>query len=378
MHIVVSHKDIKRAFERVCGVIAAKPEKPILVNAVMVAKDGALHVRGTDLYLSMSCKIACEVNKHGTMIINARDTLEKLRVLPPGPVQIREVGGKCEVQSIGTKKRHTLTMPNSEDYPPFPFNDGTNRIKMTARALSRVLAMVEGCIKEDDASNPGVCCARIEFDGAMMHVVGTNGHRMTHVAIQCDAQATNLLITKKGVVELRKMIDSTRNDVESTDMYVSINGAIAFFECAGVTFGAKMVDATFPDWRGFLKLAGSPVTNHAIVGRAKLIECIRSATAGLSDKMMRLAIGSGKISIEARSDTSESTDEVDVDCHGTPVVMGMYMANIIGILEALDCQDIRIGYGHDLDPLYIAPHPIPQDEHFDAPVMPSRLGEAVK
>lgn len=372
MDIIIAQKDIRKAFERIAGVVPSKPDKPILVNALLTAKDGALHVSATDLILSVKCRVACEVNKPGNIAVNAHDLLERLRIHNPGPIHLRIVGDKLEVKGVGTTRKHTLATVQAAEYPQLPQPDGAQWIEFTARSISRMLGMVAECVDPEPQSK--LHCALVEFDGSWARFAGFSNSRSVHTAAKfSSAKPPRVLLPKKSVAELRKLIDSTRTDPESTTMRIGVVGGMNFFECAGVTLGSKAPDIQYAPFEQVLKHANASSTNEATCSRALFIEAIRATSAGLTNKQIVFTFGTNLINLQAKDETSEADEDFAVDYSGPPIKLAAYPEHLLTVLGAIDSDTVSIKFGGDMDPVIIRPATMKDDEQFDGIIAPARL-----
>src|SRR6516165_7283541 len=89
MELTVAKKDLLKLVTRMQGVAERKSTMPVLSN-VLLTVDGpnALRLSATDLYLAISGRIPAEVTKGGAVAVPAKDLLERVRMMPDGPIHI--------------------------------------------------------------------------------------------------------------------------------------------------------------------------------------------------------------------------------------------------------------------------------------------------
>src|SRR6185436_7289757 len=95
--------------------------------------------------------------------------------------------------------------------------------------------------------------ALFEWDGDVVRMVTTDGHRLSKVDVKVagrQASAT-MLIPLKAIHELRRLCDEMASEPPSGDaperkkpeLQITQSGSSAFFQGAGMTFSVKLVDA---------------------------------------------------------------------------------------------------------------------------------------
>src|ERR1700722_20790229 len=89
MDLTVAKKDLLRLVTRMQGVAERKSTMPVLSN-VLLAVDGpnVLRIAATDLYLAIAGKVTADIGKGGSVAVPAKDLLERVKMMPEGPIQL--------------------------------------------------------------------------------------------------------------------------------------------------------------------------------------------------------------------------------------------------------------------------------------------------
>src|ERR1700735_853115 len=89
MELTVAKKDLLRLVTRMQGVAERKSTMPVLSN-VLLAIEGpdTLRLAATDLYLSLAGKVQATVSKGGSVAVPAKDLLERVKMMPDGPIHV--------------------------------------------------------------------------------------------------------------------------------------------------------------------------------------------------------------------------------------------------------------------------------------------------
>src|SRR5207248_2342825 len=122
MELTVAKKDLVKLLSRMQGVAERKSTMPILAN-VLLAVDGpnALRLAATDLYLAVSARTTADISKGGSVAVSAKDLLERVKMMPEGPIYIStQDNSAMSLKAQGTARRYTLRGMPGEDFPPIP------------------------------------------------------------------------------------------------------------------------------------------------------------------------------------------------------------------------------------------------------------------
>ena len=110
MELTVPKKDLLKLLTRMQGVAERKSTMPVLSN-VLLAVEGpsALRVAATDLYLALIGRVPADVSKGGSVAVSAKDLLERIRMMPEGPIHIAtQDNATTTIKAAGSARRYTL------------------------------------------------------------------------------------------------------------------------------------------------------------------------------------------------------------------------------------------------------------------------------
>jgi DNA polymerase-3 subunit beta len=181
MHVVVSKKDLLKVLSRCQGVADKKSTMPVLGNVLLEVKSpDRLRVAATDLYLSLSTSIPAEVQSGGSVAVGARDLLERVRMMPEGPIAITTTpNAATTIRAVGASRRFTLHGVPGEEFPTLPEPDANaTPLVLDTRSISRLIAGTYFSISTDD-TRLHLNSALFEWDGERVRMVTTDGHRLS-------------------------------------------------------------------------------------------------------------------------------------------------------------------------------------------------------
>lgn len=382
MDVTLSKKDLLRIFGRTQGVADKKSTMPILSNVLVQAdKDGALHASATDLFMAVTTTAAAESVKPGSIAVPAKELVERVKAMPEGSVQISTTeGASVLIKAVGAKREFRLRGMPGEDFPALPKPDQkAQEITIGAGVLADLIARTHFSISADE-TRPHLNSALLEWDGDVIRMVTTDGHRLTKYEVVADGgkASFSLLVPLKGIAELRRLCDDLRADKgagEGAPLKLLRGGPNVFFSTGRAggeesTLAIKLVDAQFPPYQ---QVIPQRTESSVRVGRAQFIDVLKAMSVAASERTgsVKLSLTKGMMRVTSENpDSGDALDEIPVDYSGNDMTIGFNVRYILDALGALDEDEIKLGLSGELDPVMIEPA---SDRKFLGIVMPMRI-----
>jgi DNA polymerase-3 subunit beta len=376
MELSVAKKDLLKLVSRMQGVAERKSTMPVLSN-VLLAVDGpnALRVSATDLYLSIAGRVPAEVKRGGSVAVPAKDLLERIRMMPEGPIQIvAPDGASTSLKASGSPRRYTLRGMPGDDFPPLPSpTEGAPALSMAVDVLATLMQKTYFSISTDE-TRAHLNSALFEWDGDVVRMVTTDGHRLSMMEQKIPGkQATaTMLIPLKAILELRRLCDELAAEAKDQKPEIAItqSGSSAFFQAGTTTFSVKLVDAQFPPYAQVIPQA---TEKRVRIARAPLADALRAVSIAASERTggVKLALSGNAMHITSESpESGDGSDEVPIDYSGAPITVGFNAKYFLDVLGALDEDEVELGLSGELDPAVVRPV---SERKFLAVVMPMRI-----
>jgi DNA polymerase-3 subunit beta len=382
MELTVAKKDLLKLVARMQGVAERKSTMPVLSN-VLLAVDGpsALRAAATDLYLALVGRITVDVSKGGSVAVPAKDLLERLRMMPDGPIHLStQDNAATTIKAAGSARRYTLRGMPGEDFPPIPGpSEGSPSLAIDVDVLQELVAKTHFSISTDE-TRAHLNSALFEWDGDVVRMVTTDGHRLSKMEVKVSGRqaSATMLIPLKAIQELRRLCDDMgaegkdggKDASSKPQLQITQSGASAFFQGGGMTFAVRLVDAQFPPYGQVIPQQSEKLVR---VPRAPLAEALRAVSVAASERTggVKLALTKGTLRITTESpESGEGFDEVPIEYAGPDMTIGFNARYFLDVLAALDEDDVELGFGGELDPAVVKPV---GQRQFLAVVMPMRI-----
>jgi DNA polymerase-3 subunit beta len=376
MELTVPKRELLRLVARMLGVAERKSTMPVLSN-VLLAVDGpsTLRIAATDLYLALVGRVTVEVSKGGSVAVPVKDLLERIRMMPDGPIHlVSQDNASTTIKAAGSARRYTLRGMPGDDFPPLPApSEGSPSLAIEAAVLQELVDKTHFSISADE-TRAHLNSALFEWDGDIVRMVTTDGHRLSKMDVKVSGRqaSATMLIPLKAIQVLRRLCEDLVAEGKDSkpQLQITQSGSSAFFQAGGMVFGVRLVDAQFPPYAQVIPQKSDKVVK---VPRAQFADALRAVSVAASERTggVKLGLAAGTMRISTESpDTGEGFDEVPIEYAGPPMTVGFNAKYFLDVLGALDEDEIELGFGGELDPAVVRPV---GGRQFLAVVMPMRI-----
>jgi len=377
MNITIAKKDLLHLASRASGIAErGKSTMPVLQMLLLDGEESRLVVSATDLYRSLVDHIPAEVTTPGLIAVGAKDLVDRVKMMPDGPLLLTSDDRALTVKAKGTARRYTLRAMPGGDFPPIPQAD-PNAAKLTldGGVLSRLIALTKFSVATDE-TRPHLNSALLEWSGNTVRMVSTDGHRLSKAEATVDASASaSLLIPLKALSSIDELADAAFRSTEGEEagkLTIIPSGSSAFVLAGTAIFSVKLVDAQFPPYAQVIPASSESVVR---VSRTLLADAVRAVSVAASERTgaTKFSIGKGKILIESESaESGDGTDELPIEYSGKSIAIGFNARYVLDALGALDTEEVELGFTGELDPMVVKPVD-PAGPNYIGVLMPIRI-----
>jgi DNA polymerase-3 subunit beta len=367
MEFKIQKEEFLRGLYLAHGIADRKSTLPILANVLLrtEGKDKIL-CGATDLNVTTVVTLGAKVEKEGGLTVEARKLFEIVKGLPGDEVAVRRTeqswaeirSGKVEFKLVGMPDR---------DYPKLPSIQEAETVKVDSATLREMIAKTIFSVSLDE-TRQHLAGVLFESDGTSARMVSTDGHRLSKVGRPLPGGpklATGILIPRKGVVELRRAIET-----REAPCAIGVHQGNFVLKADDVGISVKLIDGQFPPYDQVI-----PKDNDRalVLSRLALLDALRRVSLMSSDKTqgVRFAVEKGKLRIESDNpDLGAAKEEIDVPYKGSPVQIGFNARYFIELVSEMETPEVRLELSGELDPGVVRPA---DGSDYVGVVMPMRL-----
>jgi len=376
--IVTTKKALLRPLGRVMAVAEKKSTMPALACVHITQESpGLLRLRATDLYLSLTdtAEMTAEATKSGKakgpppvevkfpeegLAVQAKELLERIQVMPDGPIVLSIDGTKFEVKAQGHARRFRMQALPGSDYPsPITPDDGSASVTLPASTLRDLCEKVV-CSISDDETRAHLNAALLDWKDGALRMTSTDGHRLHRHRVSADGSAaaiSSLLIPKKAIKALQKFVSDCEASDESANIKVTQSGSNVFFDHGAASFVCRTVDAQFPPAD---QVIPQNAPHHCTAPRAALLDALKAVgiAADSTTNGVKLTFAKETLTLESQDSKTagDATDEVPIHGYeGTKLSIGFNGRYIVEALSVIETDEVALEFSGAIDPLVVRP-----------------------
>lgn len=339
MKFTTNREALLRSLQLVTGVVERRQTLPVLANLLVVARDGALSLTGTDLEVELvAVDSGVSVEAEGEATIPARKLADIWRSLPEGAdVSVQVEGDRATVRS-GRSRFALATLP-AADFPKVESGPGDLELELPQNDLRRLLDQVSFSMAQQDV--------RYFLNGMLLEVtrehtrtVSTDGHRLAMCTLPsgaADVDRVQAIVPRKGVLELGRLLDDGSQAVVMQVGANHLRVTLGFY-----TLTTKLVDGKFPEYEKVVPRRADRVMR---ADRDALRQAFNRASILSNEKYrgIRLTLDEAQLTIQANNPEQEEAEEVvPVEYDGERMEIGFNVSYLQDVLNVLDTDEVTL------------------------------------
>lgn len=366
MKFSIQREHLLQPITQVVGVVERRQTLPVLANFLISARDGRLSVTGTDMEVELITTVDAQVESESEVTVPARKLVDIVRMLPEG-VEITAVSEGDKMTVSSGKGRYTLaTLPATE----FPATDQVETLEVLTiqeDKLKRLLDKTAFAMANQDVRYylNGLL---FDFHDSQLSTVATDGHRLAICDLGVEigvAEERQLIVPRKGVLELQRMLTDGSDPVELA------LGKNHIRLVKGTTiFTSKLIDGRFPEYGAVIPKG---TDRHIKIDRDSFTRALQRASILSNEKYkgVRLEASSNTVKIIAHNPQhEEAIEELEADLNFDQLAIGFNVTYLLDALMAIESEQVLMELKDANSSCLISAEPSGHDRHV---VMPLKL-----
>lgn len=373
MKIQVDKKEFLNLISKAQNVVEKRNTMQVLVNILLETKSNVVKIYATDLEVSLTDEISCQVKEEGKAVINAKSLFDILKELPDGMVSFEKKKNHWIEISQG-KSVFNIVGLNPEEYPVFPTLSTDKFTKINSKVLSEMIEKTIYSVSNDETRYHlnGVFFEKQNKDGkTYFRMVATDGHRLSLVdrAIETMSEkfdlGTGIIIPKKGLNELKKILDFTEDDLE-----MAVEGAQLIVRTNKTYLFIRLIEGKYPNYQ---QLIPQKLGLSLEVPRENLLASLKrvSLLSNQKSKGVTFSLTDGKMEITSNNpEMGDAKEEIEISYKGEDLKIGFNARYVLDVLASFSEDNLSISLNDHLSPGLIKPS---LDNDYKCIVMPMRI-----
>ncbi|MDZ4677292.1 MAG: DNA polymerase III subunit beta [Oligoflexia bacterium] len=373
MKFEIQKSDFLNLLQKTQNIIEKRNTMPILSNALLVAEKGKVSIFATDLEVSIKDEVSANVEVEGKVAVSAKNLFDLVKELSDNTVQVLKKSNNW-VELKNKKAVFNIVGSAADEFPAFPQYETKDFVRVQGQILHDMIEKTIYSVSNDETRYHlnGVYFERTTSDsGTSFRMVATDGHRLSlidkkvEVSLPGNKAAEGVIIPKKGLHELRKLLDGAEGTLE-----MAFEGSHLVVKRENTVLLIRLIDGKYPNYQ---QLIPARLLKRIAVSRNELLSSLRRVSLLSNQKSKGITLSITKNVMEIYSNNPEIGDakeEIDVRYNGDSMKIGFNAKYLMDILNNIQDEEVDIELNDQLSPGILRPA---NDASYTCVVMPMRI-----
>lgn len=356
MKIKVMRAAFQDALKKCQSVVPAKTAMNVL-NNVKVGTDeggGCIVLTATDLDITESTSVPCEVIEPGCTTIPVRLLFAAVQKLPEGPVEISVDGRENAVVTAGTAVFRFSCISASE-FPSLPADEAVTVCEIPSRRLAELFRKTSFAVSTDSTRRI-LGMLNLVVDGGRILAVATDGRRLSMCGFDLEAPTsgrTEILLSQKSVKAIQSSIAG-----EDVPVVVKRVGSQYMFGIGGI---AELYTKTFADpYPNFMQVVPDTSRDYktVTVDRELFLQVVdRVSIMSISDTdRLEIVFRTNEMVVSCRGSGSEgeARDVMPIKYEGPDITIAFNPDYVVGGVRSCDDDEVDVHIRNGATPMVIS------------------------
>ena len=336
MKFSIQREQLLHPITQVVGVVERRQTLPVLANFLISARGGRLSVTGTDMEVELVTTVDARVDSESDVTVPARKLVDIVRMLPEGvEITAASEGDKMTVSS--GKGRYTLATLPATEFPATDQVETPETLSIQENLLKRLLDKTAFAMANQDVRYylNGLL---FDFHDNELSTVATDGHRLAICDLDADpgvSEDRQLIVPRKGVLELQRMLSDSKDAVE-----LALGKNHIRLVKGSTIFTSKLIDGRFPEYRAVIPKG---TDRHIKIDRDAFTRALQRASILSNEKYkgVRLEAAGNSVKIIAHNPQhEEAVEELEADLNFDQLAIGFNVTYLLDALTAIESEQV--------------------------------------
>jgi DNA polymerase-3 subunit beta len=365
--ISAARDELLTQLQTVSRVASTRGAIQALSGVQLIAADGRVELRATDMEVGLRVPLPAEVVREGSIVLPARLIVDVVRSLSGPTVTLEQRPAEQDVELVAGNATFHIRTLRGEDFPPFPEPESTGTVRVPAKAFVETVLKVASSASRDE-TRPVLTGILVSASERELRMVATDSYRLSVKETTLEQPLPGGFeanVPARALQELARLVQQ----LDGEELIVGVRQNQVVFQVGEVVLSSRLIEGQFPNYRQLLpesyehelSLAGGEVTD--VVRRISLL--------AQKNAPLRLSFAPGELTVSAQTpDIGEAQESLPVAFQGEPFEIGFNPDFLREGLEGVQSGDILLKLISPLRPGLIQSA---EDGGFLYLIMPIRL-----
>ena len=338
MKLTIERVALLKSLSHVQSVVERRSTIPILSNVLLRAEAGRLALSATDMDLEIVERVPCRVEREGRTTAPAHTLYDIVRKLREGAqVELETSGERNSMILRSGRSTFTLACLPPDDFPLMASSDLPCNFTLSATELRTLIDRTRFAISTEETRYylNGIYLHAAKADEVpVIRAVATDGHRLARMEMVLPEGAAGMpgiIIPRKTVLELRKLVEDTTEEVQ-----VGVSETKIRVTMGEAALTSKLIDGTFPDYDRVIPSNNDKTLEVECKAFSEAVDRVSTISTEKS-RAVKLSIESGSLVLSATSpENGTAVEELEVRYLASPLEIGFNSRYLLDITEQIE------------------------------------------
>ncbi|MBI2608549.1 MAG: DNA polymerase III subunit beta [Deltaproteobacteria bacterium] len=354
------------------SVVEKRNTMPILANILLEVKKNTLYLSATDLEIGIQVRCRIEGVEEGSITLGAKYLYDVVRELPQEEIILTKKENNWISLECGKAIFNIVGLP-SEDFPALPALKNNNFHVVASEKIKDMIEKTIFSVSTDETRYQlnGVCFEKV--DSSHIRMVATDGHRLSMIDKDLSLSeesglSKNIIIPRKGLTELRKVLESAQSGTGTFELGFDGNNIIVHQD--EITLYIRLIEGEYPDYKQVIPKKSD---KKILVNREHLMQALKRISL-LSEeraKGVKFSFSNNQLVISSNNPKlGEAREEIEIGYKGEEFDIGFNARYFLDVLNVLKEGEVTLELNDDASPGILKPR---EDSSYKCIVMPMKL-----
>jgi DNA polymerase-3 subunit beta len=377
MQLTIQQGDLAFGVAHALGSVSSKSPLPLLSCILIEADKEGLRLTGTDLDVTTSVRVPCDVKQAGRAAVSARHFNEVVRKMPRGPLTLSVENNQCVVKYGDGKGWSKFPTQDAADFPRIPELKAEATVSLGGNVLSRLVTRTAYAASTEE-TRPQLNGVLLQGGDKQVLFVSTDGHRLA----RASRLGTFGGMGKDGVIIPSRALQAVSRTAEEATSPVEVEIAsgrnqAGFSAQVGeyrVQILTRLLEGPYPNYEQVIPKSNP---HEMIAARQELIQAVDIVASHADNvtRQVRFALKKDRLGISSATELGAGEQEIVARYNGDDMEIGYNAGYLLDILRSIPTEEVVFRLNTALaagvvEPVGALPE---QDEGLLCLIMPLRL-----
>lgn len=346
MILKVDRLEFLRRVKIVEKAISENKIRPIISYVFIETKGNKLFFCGTNLELTITTEMDCEVIREGKAVFHHLLVEEYLKEIRDEEITLNIEDNTLTIETSDSASEFTLM--NADEFPRLQedrLQDDEYEMKLSKVELAESFEKVKFSAS-GSSDNLSINCIRLEIEESLIKFISTDTYRLTYLEneytnpIKEDFKVSIPLNTVEALLKLLR--SGTEEEIE----FVKKNKQL-YFKLGDISIISRVIDLPFPNYKGILEASGyNKNLEIEKIEIEKILKRIQIFVKNNSESKFGaiFTLGNGKIEIDGVGEIAKAKEIAEVDYHGDNLKISLNVKFLLDFIQTTNKEVVTMEF----------------------------------